>query len=302
MKLAWLDVLLAVIEEGTFSEAALSLDLSQAAVSYAVAELERELGGRVLERGRFGARPTELGLRVAEHARRIRQLTDAIRQEVAVANGEISGALRVAAFRSVAGRLMPAMMTELRRRHPRLSVTLVEVLDDTEVRATLREGRADAGFFEFPPGDEFLAWKLLRDPFVAVVPEREGEQSWREILEHPFICYADSGCSTLIRGYLEAVDLPIEPRHFVGEDSTILSMVSQGLGAALVPELVIDHLPKGAVRLPLEHPLEREISVALPRDGMRQPAVRAFLAVVRHVYPHSGIPPLALAGGAPSGV
>jgi DNA-binding transcriptional LysR family regulator len=299
VKLAWLDALLAVIDEGTFSEAALALGLSQAAVSYSLGELERELGGRVLERGRFGARPTELGLRVAEHARRIRQLTNAIGQEAAAA-GELTGTVRIAAYRSVAARLMPAIMTELRRRHPKLSLSLVEVLDDTLVRQALREGRADAGFLEFPPGGEFLGWALMRDPFVALVPERKGEQRWDEIYDHPFICYADSGCATFIKGYLKQLDPPIVPSHYVAEDTTIIGMIAQGLGAALVPQLVFDHLPEGVARLPLERPLEREISVALPDEGLRQPAVRAFLAAVRAFYPDSGIPPLALPGGVAS--
>lgn len=297
MKLSWFDALLAVIDEGTFSEAALSLGMSQAAVSYAVAELERELGGKVLERGRFGARPTALGLRVAGHARRIAQLLDAVAQEGELEAGELGGTLRVAAYRSVASHLLPAVLTELRRRHPKLSLSLVEVMDDTAARRTLREGRADVGFLEFPPNGEFLAWALMQDPFVALVPKRDAPQSWREIYDHPFICYVDSGCATFIKAYLAELEHPLEPSFHVLEDSTIIGMVAQGLGACLVPELVIDHLPDGVARLPLERPLERTISVALPEDGLRLPTARAFLSVLRARYPDSGIPAFALAGG-----
>ena len=66
-----LRALTAVIDEGTFTDAAIALRTSQASVSRAVAELERTLGVRLLLRTSLGARPTVLGRRVAEHARRV---------------------------------------------------------------------------------------------------------------------------------------------------------------------------------------------------------------------------------------
>ncbi len=66
-----LRALTAVIDEGTFTDAAIALQTSQASVSRAVAELERTLGVRLLLRTSQGARPTVLGRRVAEHARRV---------------------------------------------------------------------------------------------------------------------------------------------------------------------------------------------------------------------------------------
>ncbi|HEY5784595.1 MAG TPA: LysR family transcriptional regulator [Microlunatus sp.] len=66
-----LRALTAVVDEGTFTDAAITLRTSQASVSRAVAELERVLGARLLLRTSQGARPTVLGRRVTEHARRV---------------------------------------------------------------------------------------------------------------------------------------------------------------------------------------------------------------------------------------
>ena len=103
MKLQQLRAFLAALDSSSFSEAALDLGTSQSTVSYAVAELERELGVKLLTRGRFGAEPTEVGLRVAAHARGIFALTDAVQQEADLTRGRIRGTLRVATFRSAAG-------------------------------------------------------------------------------------------------------------------------------------------------------------------------------------------------------
>lgn len=66
-----LRALVAVVDEGTFTDAAITLRTSQASVSRAVADLEGALGGRLLLRTSQGARPTGLGRRVVEHARRV---------------------------------------------------------------------------------------------------------------------------------------------------------------------------------------------------------------------------------------
>ncbi len=78
MNLSHLKQFLTVVEFGSFSEAALEQNVSQAAISYAIAELEKELGARLFDRGRFGARVTEIGEKVALHAMVILKSEDAI--------------------------------------------------------------------------------------------------------------------------------------------------------------------------------------------------------------------------------
>ena len=173
MKLQQLRALLATLEAGSFSEAALDLLTSQSTVSYQVAELERELGVKLLERGRFGAEPTEMGLRVAAHARSVMKLTEAIQQEVSLSKGEVKGTLSVATFRSAAGKILPKAILELRREHPGLNVKLLELDNEGPgsqgKRQMVREHRADIAFVESGEDDGLLAWKLMIDPYRALL-------------------------------------------------------------------------------------------------------------------------------------
>ena len=73
-----LRALVAVVDEGTFTDAAIALRTTQASVSRAVAALEAELGTRVVRRSVPRATPTATGARVVEHARRVLREVEAI--------------------------------------------------------------------------------------------------------------------------------------------------------------------------------------------------------------------------------
>ena len=115
-----LRALTAVIDEGTFTDAAIALQTSQASVSRAVAELERILGVRLLLRTSRGARPTVLGRRVAEHARRVLA-------EVVLIEGlaeQRPAVLRVGFAWSVFGRLTTPIQRQWQAEHG--AVTFVQ--------------------------------------------------------------------------------------------------------------------------------------------------------------------------------
>jgi DNA-binding transcriptional LysR family regulator len=73
MKLSQLRAVIAVAERGNFSEAALELQLTQPAVSHAIATLEEELGVTLFARGRHGAVITPAGERILYHVRQAMQ-------------------------------------------------------------------------------------------------------------------------------------------------------------------------------------------------------------------------------------
>lgn len=297
MTLWQLKTLLAVIETGSFSAAALELDSAQSAVSYAVAELERDLGVRLLERGRFGARPTAVGVRVAAHARAMLGLSEAVRQEAALERGSVQGRVRVATFRSMASQVLPKVMARLRRSYPELEVGLLEADGDVpELERLLLEGYAEVAFSQAPFPQEALSWSLLQDPYVALLPQGHPlanvpvERS--DLLTLPLILYDDNHrCGLNVQRYLQEAGRPLRATmHNIREDSTIFSLVAQGLGVSVVPELAFRDLPDTVARVPLAEPLVRTIGVAISPQSLKIPAVRVFLDALKAQFPESGVP------------
>ncbi len=147
-----LRALVAVVNEGTFTDAAIALGTSQASISRAVAELENDLGARLLLRTNHGAHPNVLGRRVTEHARRVLGEIDLIEGV-----GEQTGAdLRVGFAWSVFGRLTTAIQRQWQTDHG--SVAFIQSSTPT---AGLLEGEVDLAVLRRPLRDQRFDTSLV---------------------------------------------------------------------------------------------------------------------------------------------
>lgn len=287
MKISQLRALVAVAKHGNFSEAALHMELSQSAVSHAIASLEEELGVVLLSRGRHGAHPTPVGERVISHARQVLHLLEEIEKEANREKGLHGGQVRLAAFRSVATHVLPMVIAQFRRHFPEISVSITENCDYVRVEQMLREGRADIGFTVLPASHEFETWEITRDEFTVLLPPTKRlnrtKLTWEELAAYPLIFPSGNACYSKVSDHLRALEFPMNIAYEVTEDSTIVSMVMQGLGVAIVPRLAAEPLPPGIQVCSLPVPLERVIGAAVLTNALQTPAVFAFLDILRNV-------------------
>ena len=129
MTLSQLQVSIAVAEYKGFSEAALQLDMSQSAVSNAIATLEADLGVVLFSRGRHGANPTPVGKRVVTLARQMMQLQEEILKEANLARSLRGGEVRITSFRSITTHVLPEVVAQFRQRFPEISISIAEHFD-----------------------------------------------------------------------------------------------------------------------------------------------------------------------------
>lgn len=297
MKLTHLRALVATADTRNVSEAALELGLSQSSVSEALAALEQHLQGTLVERGRFGARLTPLGEQVVVHARSALAAIESIEQEVSLSRGAIQGSLRIATFRSIASQVIPPVMARLKQTHPNLKLDLIECIkcEQEDLLGPIHAGTADLAFLPQCNSAEFMSWTLMDDPYMALVPEgwiNKDTLHPSDLNQHPLIMARGGDCTNRIMAYLaEQQVMPTEILK-VSEDFTIYNMVGQELGIALSPRLAIDYVPRGVRMLPLEVPLQRTISLAVRQGGLKMPAVRQFIRLLKELLPESALPHL----------
>ena len=286
MNIYQLEILAAIAEHQSFSEAALALDISQSAVSRAIASLESELGVPLLTRGRFGARLTQVGERIMGHAVQMLDLREQIEYEVNLEKGLYGGRLRVAAFRSAATHLLPPIIAKFCHRFPRVEVLISED-DPAGVEQALRDGQVDVGLVPLPRSEDFETWEIARDEYVVLLSESVGklplELSWQELSSHGFILFNYAECTTAVRCHWERWGHHLRVAHELREDSTIVSMVAQGLGAAILPRLAALPIPPRVQVRSLPVPLQRVIGVATLANTPRSPAVNVFLDMVQQL-------------------
>jgi DNA-binding transcriptional LysR family regulator len=285
MNISHLQVLVAVVEQRSFSLAALKLGLSQAAVSRSIAALEEELGVSLLARGRFGAYPTAIGERVMNHAYAILTVRSQIEAEVNAEKNLYGGRVRIASIRSIATHVLPPLIARFSQQFPAVEVSLTEA-DPNTIEQLLREGRVDIGLVPLPRGSEdFEVWEILQDEFVVLLPPEPGNVpevlAWPNLQPYSFILFNYAECTSVVRQYWQQWKQPLKVAYEIKEDSTIVSMVAQGLGAAVLPKLAAMPIPPTVQVRSLPTPLERRIGAAILASIWHSPTVLTFLDVLR---------------------
>lgn len=285
-KLSQLRILVAVAEAGSFSEAALTLQMSQSAVSYAIATLEAELGVVLLTRGRYGAHVTPVGEQIVDRACQMLQLMEDITKQANLAKGLDGGYLRISTFRSPGTHILPDVLAEYCRRYPAIAINIREYDDRTEVEDDLRKGRSDIGITYLPVGAEFKVWELMRDEFVVLFPPgfelASHKLAWAELIPYPLIMApVGDGCDAMVYAHCANYGITLHATYQIRSDATIVNMVAKGLGAAISPRLAAEPIPSGVKVYSLPVPLFRVISVAILADALLPPAAFAFLELLK---------------------
>src|ERR1700727_2076002 len=114
-----------VVEAGSFSEAARRLKMPISTVSRRIAELEDQLGVRLLERSTRNLRLTELGAGVLEHAVRTAELNEAVESVVSNRLSDVSGTLKLSAPPSVSDTLLTPLVTAFQASYPNVRVQIL---------------------------------------------------------------------------------------------------------------------------------------------------------------------------------
>src|SRR5580692_12413040 len=146
-----LRVLIAVSRRGSVTAASHALNYAQPSVSHHLARLEAETGTKLIQRVGRGIRLTDAGRLLAERAVEVIGRLDAAENELAVFAGLRAGRLRLAAFPSALGTIVPAAAAMLRGKQPSIDLRLTEA-EPPEALRMLRAGYVDVALvFRYSP-------------------------------------------------------------------------------------------------------------------------------------------------------
>ncbi len=239
-----LEYLVAVADVGGFGRAARRCAVSQPALSKQVQEVEAGLGLQLFERGPRGATPTLAGADLVERARRIlaqaRELVDA----AAALRDPLAGVVRLGAIPTLAPYVLPALVDAVRRELPALELQLLE--EQTSVLGDrLLGGDLDLAIVALPYPRPGLAVRgLYEEPLLLVTPADHPLAGERPLLRselagHALLLLRQGHC--LRDHVLQACGTQRDTGAAVEASSlgTLLLMVRQGMGAALIPRMAL---------------------------------------------------------------
>jgi len=275
----------AVVDEGSFTDAADALGISQPAVSQAVRGLERELGVALFHRLGRGVRLTDAGTAVLGPARVLLRdaatVTDAVRSVV----GLLDGRLELACLPTLAVAPLAGLVGEFRRRHPGVSVVLLDPDDGADLLDLVRTGRCEIGITGVPTATDLVTVRLAHQGFRVILPSgtAPGPVVTVEALATMPMVAAPRGSSSrdLLDSVLEARGLRATIVVEAAQREALLPLVLAGAGAALVPLPLAEAARRlGCDVAELEPPVGRPV-VLVHRDAPLTPAGGAFVALAR---------------------
>jgi DNA-binding transcriptional LysR family regulator len=271
-----LRVLVAVARHGSVTAAAHALNYAQPSVSHHLSRLEAETGTKLVQRAGRGIRLTDAGRLLAERATEVIGRLDAAENELAVFNGLRAGRLRLAAFPSALGTIVPTAAAIMHEQHPTVDLRLTEAEPPEAVRM-LRAGyvdvalvfrhetddggpRRDAGLAEDPADDPVLTDRedlreqvLLSEAVHLIMPDTAvfgGEPPLAEAVTElwpadlarlsgqRWIAGCDRCRSHLLR---QCATAGFTPRIAFTTDDFVAAqaLVTAGLGVTLLPGLAL---------------------------------------------------------------
>lgn len=160
-----LEYVIAVAEHENFSRAAKACGVSQPALSAQIQEVEQRLGMTLFERSRSGVTVPPQAEPVITKARLAIGAVDAVCAAAADHSGELIGHFTIGVIPTMAPYLLPTVVAEVRRRHPRIEPVLREEQTDVLVDRIAR-GEISIGILADPvPGDALESAEIAVDPF-----------------------------------------------------------------------------------------------------------------------------------------
>lgn len=294
MELHQLRYFCAVAESGSFSRAAEQSHVSQPSLSQQILKLEDELGARLFDRLGRSVRLTDVGKTFLPRARAVLRELEAARGDVVEQKDSVGGTICVGVIPTIAPYFLPAQITFLSRRFPQARVAVVEDITPA-LLDRLRASVVDVAILALPVrGHEFEPFPLLTEHLFAALPSkhrsaRRASIRLKELREEPFLLLRDGHCfrDTAVAACDRA---RLHPRIVFesGQFTSILSMVSAGMGVSIVPEMAVEKRP-GCRFLRIEDSeASRTIGAVVLRGRSLTRLHHAFLAHLRTLAPVSG--------------
>jgi DNA-binding transcriptional LysR family regulator len=290
LELRQLRYFVTVAEELHFGKAALRLHMTQPPLSQTIQALEQLLGAALFERSRRGVALTPAGIALLPEARRMLAQAQELPQLVQrAAAGEV-GRLTLAFVSSADYSVLPPFLRAYRAAYPQVQITLQEATSDLQLDDLLHN-RIDAGLLIPPLPDkarlELDYLPVLNEPLMLAVPAgllaKKGKVALAALPRLPLIVFPRAISPALYDAILSVFrDAGVTPE--IGQQAiqmqTIVSLVSAGMGMALVPQSVSNLMRPGVEYRALADtgPLV-ETGLAWRRDNP-SPVLRGFLELL----------------------
>lgn len=269
-----------VIEKSSFTKAAEELGYTQSAVSQLIQSLEDELSTTLIFRSRKGISLTPDGEQFLPYITNVSNAYWELLEKKKEMQGLEGGLIRIGTFSSVSCNWLPRLIKDFKAEYPSVHFQLQQG-EYTSIVKSIKDGSVDFGFVNPDAVTDLPTVSLKEDEMLAVLPSNHplasrANVTLEELSHEPFILLDEGELSEPLEIFKQNKLQP-NTQYRVHDDYTIMSMVENGLGISILPELVLNRVSYNLVKKKISPPIIRTIGIAYKNKKILPLSSRYFI-------------------------
>ncbi|MFB9328937.1 LysR family transcriptional regulator [Paenibacillus aurantiacus] len=298
MELRQLEYFAAVCREMHFSRAAEQLCTTQSNLSQQIKFLENELGLPLFDRIGKRIALTEAGQIMLEQSKHIFEHVDYAKRAITDLKRMDGGRLDIGILPGDGDLLFDALLIDFHRAYPKLSISVTETMD---VYEQVLQGTRDLGVTTVPlkPDERMAVIPLFHEEFALAIRSdhplaKSKAIPFEQLAQLKLVLFGPEHQMTkVIQSCCDAKGIAIDNPIVTSTLSTLLSLVDQGIGASILPRLLLDYMDHPNIAtLQLLHPTpSQDICILHRTDKFMGQAAKLFMqelqAFVERVKQHA---------------
>ena len=283
-------IFVTVAETNNISYTAELLGYTQSGVSHSMKRLEKELGLQLFIRDRYGVHLTPIGRDFLQKVRALMSENEKLEQFIYNIKGLEVGSLNIGALSSISVNWLPDIINNFNIEHPNITINLKEG-GLSDLYNWVSESKVDFAFSSLDIKDnnrnlEFLP--ISSDKYVAILPNEYNTENMNNFPISKFngenFIIPDLSYDNSIFEILKKENIKPIFRFLSQNDYSIISMVENGLGLSILPELAIKREKDRLKYLPLEPSYNRKLGIYMKKFKDLSPAAKTFIYFVASYF------------------
>lgn len=293
MNIQQLEYLIAVDRHKHFGKAAQACFITQPTLSAMIHKLEDELDLKIFDRTSHPIRTTDIGVQIIEHAKKITNEVNELRNKANLLNNIIGGKINIGIIPTVSTYILPNEIFKFLAENPEIEMTVKEMTTENIIK-DLKAGALDAGIIATPyeAANEFYNDFLFNEELMlyssGINAEKDSFVSPEDINTDKVWLLEEGNClKTQFENICHLKENSLKPKNldFLASNmNTIIHMVDKVGGISILPELAIEQLnneQKNKIsRFRKPHPY-REISVIYYKPTYKQKIIDEMMSHIQ---------------------
>lgn len=281
MNISTCDIILKIAELHSLVRTAEHFSYTPSRISQILKSAETEWGLSLFHRGKTGLIPTPECEMLLSSLRDMLESERRFQEQLLRLRHILAGSLRIGAFTSLSCHWLPPRLKAFSALYPNIRFEL-KMGDSRQIAEWTRSGAVDIGLATEPQAEDLRFIQLAEDPYAIVVPETHPLACCRtaplERLEREPFIFLEPEDNRVVEDYLRQLGFQPRVQYRVKDDYTIMSLVENGLGVSLLPELVLTRAPYRIRTVEMLPRYSRRIGLILQKDGAPSRAAQCFVS------------------------